>query len=207
VDPKVLQTLQAYLYAGDDPVNGGDPSGLAPSCQWWNIVCQAAAVGDSIYQGFTDVLSGKSIQNACSNVGLVIQPTCDLGALGAGILEVAGAAEGSDSELGDVSIGIEARGMPLGEEIGILHDAATGRGNFGLGRVTAEEAEILGRDWVGEHARVLEDGKVLMSEDGLHQYRVPTYKPKLGEVQANLESRNRPSGQWVNNGHLTISQP
>jgi hypothetical protein len=129
----VQQTLNAYLYAGDDPVNARDPLGLTPSCQWWNIVCQAAAVGDSFYQGFTDFLSGKSVQGACSSVGLVIQPTCDLGAIGAGILEVAGAAEGSDSEIGDVGIGIEARGMPLGEEVGILHDAAIGRGNFGLG--------------------------------------------------------------------------
>ncbi len=28
VDPDVQQTLQAYLYASDDPVNGIDPSGL-----------------------------------------------------------------------------------------------------------------------------------------------------------------------------------
>jgi uncharacterized protein RhaS with RHS repeats len=28
VDPKVPQTLQAYLYVGDDPVNGSDPSGM-----------------------------------------------------------------------------------------------------------------------------------------------------------------------------------
>ena len=31
VDPMVEQTLQAYVYAGDDPVNGSDPSGLAPA--------------------------------------------------------------------------------------------------------------------------------------------------------------------------------
>ncbi len=36
VDPAVQQTLNAYLYAGDDPVNAGDPLGLTPSCQWLN---------------------------------------------------------------------------------------------------------------------------------------------------------------------------
>ena len=66
----------------------------------------------------------------------------------------------------------------------------------------------MGRDWVGEHARVLEDGKVLMSED--EDYISIVFRPtnqSSSEATANLESRNRPSGQWVNNGHLTISQP
>ena len=33
VDPAVQQTEQAYLYAGDDPVNGIDPLGLCLLCK------------------------------------------------------------------------------------------------------------------------------------------------------------------------------
>jgi RHS repeat-associated protein len=33
IDPKVQQTLEAYLYVGDDPVNGADPMGLANAKQ------------------------------------------------------------------------------------------------------------------------------------------------------------------------------
>lgn len=42
VDPLVSQTEQAYAYAGDDPVNGGDPSGLAFFSQ-----CSGLPVGNS----------------------------------------------------------------------------------------------------------------------------------------------------------------
>ena len=35
VDPEVAETQQPYYYAGDDPVNGSDPSGL---CAGWGCV-------------------------------------------------------------------------------------------------------------------------------------------------------------------------
>jgi hypothetical protein len=65
---------------------------------------------------------------------------------------------------------------------GILRSAAAGKGNFGLGAATAEDAESLGRSWVGDGYRVASDGKTLISEDGLRQFRPPSYKPNLGGI-------------------------
>jgi RHS repeat-associated protein len=42
VDPALAETGQPYAYAGDDPVNEADPSGLATLpyyCSWWEIQC------------------------------------------------------------------------------------------------------------------------------------------------------------------------
>jgi hypothetical protein len=87
---------------------------------------------------------------------------------------------------------------------GILRDAATGKGNFGLGEATASEAAELGKAWVGSGARVASDGKTLVSADGLRVYRPPTFKPNLGKVQANFEQKVVSGGQPISNGHLDI---
>ena len=79
VDPMVEQTRQAYLYSGDDPVNGIDPSGLVPSCQWWNIVCQVAALADSMSQGAWGWLQGDSAQQSCSGIGWQAATLCGVG--------------------------------------------------------------------------------------------------------------------------------
>ena len=50
----------------------------------------------------------------------------------------------------------------------------------------------MGRAWVGDGATVRSDGKTMISRDGLRQYRPPSYKPRLGRFQANLEARNEP---------------
>jgi RHS repeat-associated protein len=92
----------------------------------------------------------------------------------------------------------------LAEEIGILRDAARGRGNFGLGSATADDAARLGRAWVGEGYKVASDGKTLISRDGLRQYRPPSFKPALNRFQANFEQRPEPFGGWGSNGHLEI---
>jgi len=39
VDPEVQQTQQAYLYVGDDPVNGADPSGMADTGSHGYVQC------------------------------------------------------------------------------------------------------------------------------------------------------------------------
>jgi hypothetical protein len=90
---------------------------------------------------------------------------------------------------------------------GILRSAAAGKGNFGLGSATAEDAESLGRSWVGDGYRVASDGKTLISQDGLRQFRPPSYKPNLGIYQANFEQRipEQVSRQWFSNGHLNIT--
>ena len=43
VDPPVAKTLQPYEYAGDDPVNGGDPSGM---CE-----CSASQIASQLWPG------------------------------------------------------------------------------------------------------------------------------------------------------------
>jgi hypothetical protein len=90
---------------------------------------------------------------------------------------------------------------------GVLRSAAAGKGNFGLGSATADEAESLGRAWVGNGYRVASDGKTLVSRDGMRQFRPPSYKPTLGTYQANFEQRmaGQMSRQWFSNGHLDIS--
>ena len=92
----------------------------------------------------------------------------------------------------------------LATEIGILRDAAKGKGNFGLGQATAQDAGRLGEAWVGKGYTVASDGKTLISADGLRQFRPPSFKPRLGIQQSNFEQRLQPEGRWQSNGHLDI---
>jgi len=101
-----------------------------------------------------------------------------------------------------VSPAAEAR-VPTGANI--LDQAANGTGNFGLGSARAADAMATGKAWVGEGYRVASDGKTLVSQDGLRQFRPPSLKPKLGgRTQANFEQRSIPKGRWESNGHLDI---
>jgi filamentous hemagglutinin len=98
-------------------------------------------------------------------------------------------------------------GLTWAEQSGILRAAARGKGNFGVGSATAREADDLGRAWVGEGYTVASDGKTLVSESGLRQYRPPSYKPKRGSYQANFEQRfeGQRSNRWQGNAHLDIT--
>ncbi len=89
----------------------------------------------------------------------------------------------------------------------ILRAAARGKGNFALGSASTDDANALGRAWVGDGYRVASDGKTLVSEDGLRVYRPPSFKPKLGKYQANFESRveGKRTGRALGNGHLDIT--
>jgi uncharacterized protein YukE len=84
---------------------------------------------------------------------------------------------------------------------GMLHDASTGKGNFGVGSATRSDCDIVGRAWVGPGAELASDGKTWVSGDGLRVYRPPTYKPRLGRWQANLESKLVRGGRPISNGH------
>ena len=87
---------------------------------------------------------------------------------------------------------------------GMLREALAGKGNFGVGVASAEQAEIVGRAWVGEGYTVASDGTTLLSKDGLRQFRPSSFKPQLGKNQANLEWRLKPDGQWQGNGHIDV---
>jgi hypothetical protein len=102
-----------------------------------------------------------------------------------------GAAENSGSGWADLS--------------GVLRDAARGKGNFGIGSATQEEAVAAGRARVGDDATLASDGKTLVSQNGLRQFRPPSYKPFLDKWQANFEWRVAPRGRWLGNGHLDIT--
>ena len=87
---------------------------------------------------------------------------------------------------------------------GMLRDAARGKGNFGIGSATREQADVMGRAWVGEGYTVASDGKTLVSANGLRQYRPPSWKPNLQRWQANLEWRPEGVTQWQGNAHIDI---
>ena len=63
----------------------------------------------------------------------------------------------------------------------------------------------LGHAWVASNYTTASDGKTLVSADGLRQFRPPSFKPRLGITQADLEWRNIARGQWQENGHLDIT--
>ncbi len=88
---------------------------------------------------------------------------------------------------------------------GVLRDAAKGKGNFGIGSATQEQAVAAGRAWAGDNATLASDGKTWVSQDMLRQFRPPSYKPNLGMWQANFEWRVVPRGAWFGNGHLNIT--
>ena len=90
---------------------------------------------------------------------------------------------------------------------GMLREAAAGKGNFGIGTATVDQAEAMGRTWVGEGYRVASDGQTLISADELRQFRPPSFKPNLGKVQANLERRLDGLSQWQGNAHVDITGP
>lgn len=76
---------------------------------------------------------------------------------------------------------------------------------LGIGNATRSEAMELGHAWVGANYTTASDGKTLVSADGLRQFKTPSFKPRLGITQANLEWRNIARGQWQGNGHLDIT--
>ncbi|QKJ01552.1 hemagglutinin repeat-containing protein [Yersinia mollaretii] len=90
-----------------------------------------------------------------------------------------------------------------------------GKLNYGVGNGTNDEADRLGKIWVGEGARPTSDGSGLVSADGTRIYRSPKEKPNApGSLnptgtQANFESyaKNIETGKMdkVGNGHLNIS--
>jgi RHS repeat-associated protein len=100
-------------------------------------------------------------------------------------------------------------GLSWAEQSGILRAAARGKGNFGVGSSTVDDANALGRAWVGDDFTVASDGRTLISETGLRQYRPPSFKPNLGRFQANLEQRfeGQISNAWQSNAHLDILDP
>jgi hypothetical protein len=112
----------------------------------------------------------------------------------------------SFSSVGRSAMAVRAKaGMVPWQKIsGIVRDAARGKGNFGLGSGTVDEAMAAGKSWVGSGFKIASDGRTMISSDGLRQFRPPSFKPRLGKEQANFEWRNVNRGRWQGNGHLDI---
>lgn len=91
-----------------------------------------------------------------------------------------------------------------------LAAAIQGVGNFSIGRATRQEADKLGRIWVGDGARQTSGGSWI-SNDGTRQYRPPSNKSSafaITGVQANFETFkvDPVTGKriQIKNGHLNI---
>ena len=102
-----------------------------------------------------------------------------------------------------------SKGGSFARSSGILRDAAKFKGNFNLGSGTTEEVLSLGRAWVGSGARLSSNGKALISQNGLRRFRLPSYKPKWKNYQANFEEFIQAPGSadkliQIRNGHLHI---
>ena len=205
----IADGLHTYAYVANDPMNYTDPSGecallgaaggglLEGGMQAFNRKDRAA------YGRAWERLKNWDIRGAWSEAGSQVGEVFESAAVGGATCGL-----GKFSALGKggkVSRLAAERGMPgLANEIGILRDAARGKGNFGLGSASAQDAARLGEAWVGKGYTVASDGKTLISADGLRQFRPPSYKPRLGIEQSNFEQRLQPSGQWQSNGHLDI---
>lgn len=123
VDPVVEQTQAAFEYAGDDPVNASDPSGLfvanqceapgtiatcnkggrnplAPLMDAYNTVNNALnGVLGQIDQGATGFLRGNGAFTQCGSLGVGDQFACDIGVTIGAALELGGGAEGDPPDL------------------------------------------------------------------------------------------------------------
>jgi len=89
---------------------------------------------------------------------------------------------------------------------GMLKQAAKGKGNFGIGSATIEQANTMGKAWVNSGYRISSNGKAWISADGMKQYRPPSHKPFLNKRQANFERKfeGQISQRWQVNAHLDI---
>ena len=130
MDPALAVTLTPYSYAGDDPVNQGDPSGRcgficigaavggitgavtgALACTGWNSGCLASVVGGA---------AGGAIAGACIGAvpGLAAGAAC--GAIGAEVNDAVQMAFGQEKTVGEITAdvgfgaigGMALRGLP-----------------------------------------------------------------------------------------------
>ncbi len=192
-DPRKPETFNRYVYANNSPYVYEDPEG-----RFWNLILGGISAMLSAYDGYRAYQSG-GWNAAASSFGRDAALFAATGGTGKALWY-------------GYNIWKAGRGAQIaaqvGREIGILRDAARGKGNFSLGSGTRAEADKLGRAWVGDDYKVASNGKALISKDGLRQYRSPAYKPRLDKTQANFQQRfyGQQSKEWQSNGHLDITE-
>ncbi len=113
---------------------------------------------------------------------------------------------GGGAAFGAARAGITgATATTVGGSSSIVSAAAAGRGMYSLGSATQAATHRAGAAWVGAGATWSSSGRALVAANRLRQYRPPNWKDNWGQWQANFESRGLPTGPWVNNGHMTVT--
>ncbi|WP_236775982.1 hemagglutinin repeat-containing protein [Agrobacterium radiobacter] len=96
-------------------------------------------------------------------------------------------------------------GGALREAANSASAALQGKGkiNFGMGSFNEKQTMAMGEAWVGPGYRITSNG-YYESADRLRQFRPPSYKDKLGKIQANFEQRLPGQLKWGSNGHVDV---
>jgi hypothetical protein len=104
----------------------------------------------------------------------------------------------------------KVKGQPV---LQTIFELRTKKGNFTIASRTRGQAEELGRAWVGPNAKqtvTTEGEKILLSTDGLRQYRFPTLKqsgPHKGQYVGNLEEwpPSGKTGKPIRDVHVPVT--
>jgi RHS repeat-associated protein len=205
-DGNKLHSFNRYAYANNNPYKYVDPDGRVPLLLVLVPIFKSAAVWGAFGFGATAAAdaasqyaaSGQIHAGGAAQEGLNAVPAWALGgALGEALAIARGFGAGAKG------------GLSTAEMSGILRDAASGKGNLGIGKASAAESEALGKAWVGEGYRTAKDGSTLVSADGLRVYRGPSAKPNspyaTTGVQSNFEQKLAEGGRPISNGHLDIT--
>lgn len=215
------QQLNLYAYARNNPLKYTDPSGEFAFLIPIAIGLVMAIYYDVNTANSTDVSSSDLPRSYSQSLGEAISP--EYKALPGPVKFVAeslafgGLAGALEKTVGSkVAVSLDGaleRNLSTGAKNGIadgakfLQQITSRTGNFGIGSAEEREAIELGKEWMGEGYREIISGdkKIWYSSDGLKQFRLPSYKPKLDKIQANFEFRTQASGSWLGNGHLDIN--
>lgn len=206
--------LNLYAYCDDNPLTRFDPSGHD-----WDVGEYLSGVA-GVFKGYWNTLSGVvtspyHLYRYYQANGVSWNSTKNLG-IGAWQNFASGITGDRGAEgFGESFMSLELMAAPglkaiplsftaAGRAAAIAGRAGAAAGFVGLGSATWEEAMAAGRQFLGRGFRASSKGDAWLSADGLRQFRAPSYKPKLGKMQANFESRSVPRGDWTRNGHLDI---
>jgi hypothetical protein len=80
------------------------------------------------------------------------------------LFSLSGVAMGEYSDFGHSTVAAKS-GMTLADDMAVLRQATTGKGNFGVGTAGYDDAMRLGRSWIGESAEWSSSGKALVSPE------------------------------------------